>query len=584
MGRRDNVTVATDPEDLEGTPLDRREFVKMLKVGGAVALAPSVAGCGGDDGSDPATTTTGNGGGGDGTTDTDETTTTEEPVSAPEELVIARPSDATLLDPHQTTDAGSSYVMSLLFDPLVQMDGDRNFQPGIGQEYEINDDGTEWTIQVNTDSGITFHNGDPLTVDDVVFTYERFLETSLIPWAVGSLQGVEKTGDGGVTFQFEKPYAFFDTHTAYASYFGIIPQDLAGMSAEEFGQNPVGTGPYQLEEWVKGESITLTRNPDYETPTLDVVEAEDPPRPERIVFQVIPSATPRVQSLLTGDVDILLPVPPQDRERIQNSQEANFHSFPGTSIRYIAPHNGLPPTDELEVRQALAHAIDRQRIVEDIYDGAGTVNYSPMPAGHAPWASDTVLEQVGYAYDPDQARSLLADAGWESAGEYRERDGEQLQISMVTPNAPPSMLQSGEEMAAMLGEVGFNVNLNTTQPNQAVVTMTQGETNLLNTGLGWGTPDVMQFMLASAYAGASNLQFLQDDQVDELLNQAAGTLDDAERASIYEDMQLRVMEICGTIPLMSPTIDVALRSEYGGYHYLPGSTGHVWTDIYVENE
>jgi peptide/nickel transport system substrate-binding protein len=581
MHDRDDITVATEPSDLEGTPLDRREFIDMLKLGGALALGPSLAGCAGD--GDETDTGAGTEGGG-GEDDDTETDSGSPARSAPEELVIAQTSDADLLDPHRTQQASSSYVMSLVYDSMVSMGADRDIQESLGKGYEISDDGTEWTIEFNVDSGITFHNGDAFTVDDVVFTFERFLENSLIPWAVGSLQNVEKVDDRRVTFTFAQPYAFFDAHTASSSYFGILPEDLGGMSAEEFGQNPIGTGPYQFDEWVKGEQITLTRNDDYETPTLDVIEAEDPPRPERIVWQVIPSATPRIQGLLTGDVDVLLSVPPQRRGRMQDSEEAEFFSFAGTSIRYLAPHNGLAPTDDQQVRKAIAHAVDRERIVQDIYNGAGEINHSPMPKGHGPWAGDTVREEIGYEYDPEQARQYLEEAGWTEGGEYREKNGETLELSMVTPNAPPSTLQTSEEIVAMLGEVGIAVNLTTTQPNQAVAQMAQGETNLMNSGLGWSTPDVMKFMLASPYAGASNLQFLQDDQVDQHLNEAATTLDDDERADIYEQMQRRVMEICGTIPIMSPTIEVAHRSEYGGYHYLQGSTGHVWSDIYVENE
>ncbi|MFH5797176.1 ABC transporter substrate-binding protein [Haladaptatus sp. CMAA 1911] len=566
MDPNDEITVAEAPTDLKGTALDRREFIDMLKVGGTMLLGTSLAGCSGN--------------GGNGT----DGGAVAGGVTVPEELVIALPSGPDLLDPHQTTDNGASYVMALLYDSMVQMDGDRNIRESLGKGYEISDDGTEWTIEFNVDSGITYHNGDEFTVDDVVFTFERLRDQSLIPWAVGSLQNVEKVDDRRVTFQFEKPYAFFDIHTAYSSYFGILPEDLAGASKEEFAQNPVGTGPYRLEEWVKDEHLTLARNDDYETPVLDVVEADDPPRPKRIVFQVIPSTTPRTQGLLTGDVDVVLPAPTKDRAKLQESDEAAFHSFSGTSIRYLAPHNGLPPTDDRRVRQAIAHAIDRERIVDDIYKGAGEVNYSPMPVGQGPWAGETVLEEIGYEYDPDKSRQLLEDAGWEQDGDSRAKDGKRLKLSMVTGNAPQPLLQSSEEIVAMLGEVGFDVDLTTTQSNQASVQMAQGETNLLNTGLGWGTPDVMQFMLASPYAGASNVQFFKDDKTDQYLNEAASTLDDAERANIYEKMQLRVMELCGTIPIMSPSIEIALSSKLGGYHYLEGSTGHMWSDIYVKDE
>jgi peptide/nickel transport system substrate-binding protein len=571
MDSRDNVTVAKEPADLDGTPLNRREFVNMLKLGGAMILSPSLAGCTGDNGDD-------------GGTDNEETDDSTPTRSAPEELVIAQASDADLLDPHQTQRTTASRVMSLIYDGLVSMGEDQEIQESLGKGYEISDDGTEWTIELNVDSGITFHNGDEFTADDVVFTFERFLEQSLIPWAVGSLQNVKKLDDRRVRFSFEQPYAFFEPHTAFNSYFGIVPEDLGGADAEEFGQNPVGTGPYELEEWVRGEQITLTRNDNYETPTLDVIETEDPPRPERIIWQVVPSRTPRVQGLLTGDIDAIVPVPTQDRGQIQDSEEAEFYSFSGTSIRYLAPNNKLAPTDDQRVRKAIAHAIDRERIVSDIYKGGGEVNYSPMPTGHRPWSGDVIRDEIGYEYNLEKARQHLQDAGWVAGGEYREKDGETLKLSMVTPNTPSALLQTAEEIAAMLSEVGISVNLTTTQPNQATAQMAQGETHLLNSGLGWSTPDVMQFMLASQFAGASNLQFFKDEQVDQYLNEAATTLDNDERAAIYEQMQRRVMEVCGTIPLMSPNLEVSHRSEYGGYSYLEGSTAHVWSDMYVDNE
>lgn len=572
MDRRDRFAVAEKPEDLEGTALDRREFVNILKAAGALAIAPSVAGC----------SSNGDGGGAGGGNGEGDENGDDDSINRPDEVVIARPSDADLLDPHQTTDAGASAVMSLIFDSMVVMNEGRDFGPALGQGLEFSDDGTEVTVEFNVDSGITFHNGDEFTVDDVVFTFERFLETSLIPWAVGSLQGVEKVDESHVRFNFEQPYAFFDAHTSYSSYFGILPEDLGGMSTENFGQDPIGTGPYQLEEWVKGEQITLVRNENWETPTYDVVEADDPPLPERIVWQVIPSATPRVQGLIAGDVDVITPVPPQQRSQVESSGQTNLNSFAGQEITYLAPHNGLAPTNEVELRQAIAHAVDRKRIVEDIFYGAGDVNYSPMPLSHPPWAGEKVLEEVGYAYDPEQSRQILSDAGWEPNGNYRERDGEELELSMVAANAPPAMLQTAEEIAGMLGEVGINVNLSPTQPNTVATTMGQGETHLMLGGLGWGTPDVMQFMLASPYAGASNLQFLEDEQVDQYLNEAAQTLDVDERSDLYEQMQLRVMELCATVPIMTPTDDVAIRSEFSNYHYIPGAAGHTWLDMREE--
>lgn len=575
MDRSDLLKVAKKPSDLEGTPLERRSFMKMLQVGGALTLGPSLAGCTGD-GNNSGTGTQGGSGTGTGSSS----------VSAPEELVIARPSDADLLDPHRTQLSASSQVMSLIYDGMILMDADRNFHPMLGNGFEISDDGTEWTIEFNVDSGIKFHNGDDFTVDDVVFTFERFMEKSFLrSWAAGSLQGVEKVDNKSVKFSFKQPYAFFQSHTSANSYFGIIPENLGGKSAEEFGQNPIGTGPYKLDEWVKGERITLVRNDDWTTPTYEIIEAEDPPLPRKITWQVIPSATPRVQGLLTGDIDALTNVPARKRKQVQDSDSANLHSEIGGTIYYVPLHNGLAPTNDINVRKAIAHAIDKKRIVQDIFYGAGKVNHSPMPAGFPAWAGPAVKDQVGYAYDPEKAKQILADAGWEQgSGDYRQKDGTPLELEMIAPNAPPAMLQSSEEVAAMLGNVGINVNLRTMGPNASIVEMQKGNAHATFSGIGWFTADIMQFMLSSGLAGASNLQFLKDDEVDQYLAQAGKTLNEEERAQIYQDLQLRVMELCATVPIMTPAEENAIRSEFTGYHNVGGAAGAIWLDVGLKNE
>lgn len=565
----DHIQVAKKPSDLKGTALDRREFLRMVQVGGAITLGPSLAGCTESGGSGPA----------------DSTGTGEPDRAAPEELVIAHPQDANLLDPHKTTYSSASQVMSLLYDGMVRMDEGHETKPALGNGFEWNDDGTEAVIEFNIDSGITFHNGDDFTVDDVVFTFERFLEESLLrSWAIGTLQGVEKVNDRKVKFKFEEPYAFLEPHTAVNSYYGILPKDLAGKSADEFARNPVGTGPYKLESWVQDEKIVLTRNEDWKVPTYDAVESDDPPVPKKITWQVIPSATPRIQGLLSGDIDVLTGVPTQERQQIKESNKADLHSHKGISIVYVPMHNELPPTDDVKVRKAIAHAIDKERVVQDIYNGAGQVNYSPMPASYPSWASDTVKEQVGYVYDPAKAEQFLSDAGWEEgSGDYRQKDGETLTLKMVSPNAPPSTLQTSKEVASMLGEVGIKVDLTTSKVTTAYSTMREGNTHLITAGLGWMTADVMQFMLSSAVAGSSNLQFLKDDKVDQYLNQAAKTIDQEKRAELYKKMQLRVMEVCATVPIMTPNEETAVSSELEGYNYIPGSAGNVWLDIHKKN-
>lgn len=558
MRKSDNVSeeqIVRSPSDLDDTALDRRTFTRLLGGGTALVLGSSLAGC---------------------------TGASSETQEGPDELVLARAGDSESLDPHRTTAAYSSMVMELIYDPLVTLDFDENVHDGLGTPWEVSDDGTEWTTELH--DGIEFHNGDSLTADDVVFTYERALELpSQSAWALGSMNGVEAVDDMTVRFTFDSPHAPWETYSAYPGYFGIIPRGPVEDNPDEFATDPVGSGPYQVDEWVRDSNLTLSRYDNYNTPTPPEVEAEDPPLPQKITYRVIPEETPRVQALVSGDVDMLIArdFPPRMLDRIQSNNQTRADVYTDNNAGYVAFNMQLAPTDDVTVRRALAHAIDRDRIIEDIYRGLGKKSSVPMSENLLGWAGDEVDHME---FDQDRARELLAEAGWEDAGgEFREKDGETLQLEVYSTNTPPPRVQLAEEMVAMLSEVGVGANLTTYEYNTAYSEFEQGDAHIMYGTVSWFDPDILTFLWHSDNAGATNLAFLEDEEIDQLLEQAAQTIDADERASLYVELQQKAMEMVPCQPVMTYEAATGLRANIEGYKQHPSLLTPLYHDVRFTN-
>lgn len=562
----DEAKLVTDPQELDDTRLSRRAFGRLAAGGSALILGSSLAGCasqgGGDDSSSQDLGVSG---------------------TAPDELVLARAGDGDSLDPHKTNAAYSSQVMTYLYDPLVIMDFDGNFHPAVGQGWEISDDGTQWEIEVT--DGLTFHDGSDVTVDDVVFTFQRFLEESLSKWAAGPMTSVEKVDDTTARFTFDSPYAPWKTYSGSNSgYFGVLPKDAVEEKGESFGTDPVGSGPYQLEEWVQGDHVTLKRNENWNTPSYPEIEANDPPIPKKVTFRVIPEATPRVQALYNGDVDIIITdVPPRDVEEINNKQNTRAKTYTSNNCSYVVFNMQEPPTDDLRVRKAFAHAIDKERIINDIYNGLGKKNWVPMSENLLGWAGEEVKNQVGYAYDTEKAGQLLDEAGWTMDGDYRTKDGEQLEIELYSTNSPPARLQTAEEMVSMFADVGVKANLTSFEYNTAYNEFGKGNAHVFMATVAWFDPDILKFVWSSENTGSTNLAFLEDDEIDSLLNEAAQAIDRDERVEVYKELQLTAMKKCPCQPIKTFESSIGLTNEVQHFKQHPSLLTSVLSDVTYKN-
>ena len=523
MTLEDKYSILKPTDELDSAGANRREFMSRLTAGsGAVMLGSSLAGCLGSDNGE-----------------------------MPNELTVIRAGDSDSLDPHRTTLAYSSMVMTWLYDSLLKIDFEGNMQPGLATDWEYNDDGTEWTVDLR--EGVTWHDGSEFTAEDVEFTYTRGADISGWSWAFGPLEEVEIINDHQVTFAFEEPYFPWENYYAGEnnSFFDVIPKAPVEADEDSFSANPIGTGPYEFEEWVRDDHITLVRNENWEVPPLPEVEAEDPPLPERITFRTIAEETPMVQELIQGNADVLYSrdFPHRELETIENSDGTRVERQVGNTAGYVVFNMDREPTDEIEVRQALSHAIDKDRIINDIFYGLGQENWVPFSENVEYWAGDVVREEVPLEFNPERSRELLESVGWEdTGGEFRERDGEELELELLSVNTPAPVLQLSEEMVSMFADIGVNANLNALEYGTAYSQGSEGVHNVFYATIGWAEAAIANFFWHSDNIGGGNRMFLDDSEVDALLEEAARVEDPS---GIYEEVQIRAMETYGCQPIMT---------------------------------
>ncbi len=324
------------------------------------------------------------------------------PTAIPEgafNIVIGLDAEPNTFDPHLTTGRASEGFMSNVFDGLTLHALDGALVPGLAETWEPLDDLT-WVF--NLREGVTFHNGEAFTAEDVKFTLDRVLDpdrNATIRPLLENITAVTIIDDYTIQITIAEPDLMLPARLAEL-YGSILPKDYVEENGDDFiALNPIGTGPYIFQEWVKDEHITMVANEDYWGGAPEVKE---------LIVRPIKDNGARVASLLAGEVDIINGIPVAQEPVVSNYPGVRSIKVPVPRIYYISIDVRKPPFDNVLVRQAMNYAIDRQGIVDSLFSGFGVpaaVNYP-----RASWGFDPTL--APYPYDPDKARELLAEAGY----------------------------------------------------------------------------------------------------------------------------------------------------------------------------
>ncbi len=352
------------------------------------------------------------------------------------ELVVAVSTEPPTLDP--TTNPAAAIDLLLhynLYECLVQVDAEGNYRPRLATSWEVSPDGLTWTFHLRR--GVVFHDGTPFDAEAVKGSFLRAMAPDTLnphPEYYSGIAAVEAVDEYTVRFRLKRPVPYLLAVLAQADSVVVPVKPRMGKPLAEY---PVGTGPFVFREWRPGDRLVLERNPDYYEPGI--------PALDRVVFRFIPDDSARVLALRAGDVDAAVDVPPQLAVGLEGDRDFVVVSGPMNLVQILAINNAHKPFDDLRVRQAIAHAIDRGKIIELVSLGYGTPIGGPLTPETPYYVDLTDL----YPYEPARARELLAQAGYP--------DG--FETTMTLPSNYEFHVRTGELIAAMLSEVGIKVKI-----------------------------------------------------------------------------------------------------------------------------
>lgn len=350
-------------------------------------------------------------------------------------VVVAHSSDIITLDPSlDTSSVGVTVLFTNVYDQLTEIAPDGAVAPRLATAWEASADGRSWTFTIRADA--RFHDGEPVTADDVVWSYRKIMADGKSPVRVyvSKVQAVEKVAPDRVRFDLSEAFAPFDRQVSLIS---ILPQKAyEAAGAAKFAQAPVGSGPFKVVRWVKDDALELAANAQYwgGAPTI-----------RSLAFRPVPADAARAAAILSGQVDVVPLLPPALVDRLESRPGVTVTRVESNRVLYVGLNTEHPVLSRLPVRQAIDAAIDREAITQRLLRGMGRPVgqvVAPVTFGYDPEVRPT-------RFDPGRARSLLQEAGYA---------GETLPFTY-----PRNRYAFGEEVvqaiAGSLKEVGVSVEL-----------------------------------------------------------------------------------------------------------------------------
>ena len=539
-------------------------FKDLTALLGGFVLTGRLAACGDDDDEETADTATSKAGSGqppaagtpsagDATEpagDATEATDTggDEPAGEPGgTLVIAFNADPESLDPHITTALLASRVLAFMHDQLVVRDYAGEYVDDLAAEWEISEDGLTYTFTLKP--GVMFHSVKAMTSADVKWTFERWLgiEASPTSYTIEPIASIDTPDDATVVFNLSEPYNIFLDQLS-GGWAVILNQEAVEAAGDAYGVESVdGTGPFRFESRTRNQALNFTRFEDY-TWGSSMFSNQGPAYVEAVELRVIPEANTAIAEFESGNVHLVASVPPVEVDRLRDASGVEIIEYAQLQTTYLGMNTTMAPTDDVNVRMAIGYAIDRESIVEGAYFGLGTPALT-MVHPDTPYHSQEALDAAPN-YDPDQARTILEEAGWtEGSDGVREKDGQSLVVPLWVINDDATVLQA-QILEEQLADVGIQVETQQYEQTAWFEAARSGDQTAFTVGVFFSTADVLYFYFFSEQVPAPNRFFYDSAEVDEWLQDARSNPDEAQVADAYGQAQMRLVEDYPAAPLI----------------------------------
>lgn len=444
-----------------------------------------------------------------------------------------------------------------MFNGLIKFDGQLRPVPDLARELPtVSEDGRTVTVFLRPD--IRFHDGHPLTAEDVVFTWQSILDPRVLTplRAVFALDGlitdVQALDDHTVQFSLARP----DPAFIEKLYVGIAPRHLLegeDLNTARFNRAPVGTGPFVFKEWTPGSRIVLEANPDYFAGSVDI---------PRIVYIFVEDENARAAMLRSGTLDVAR-LSPQLARQFVDDDRFQVVVPPTASVNQVSLPNDNPVLADPRVRRALAMAVDRQTLVDTVWAGMSQPAYGPILPGH--WAYD---EEAYIPYDPAGARALLREAGWVQGSDgFFVKDGQRLAFTLMYL---PSLEQDRRIALALrsyFAAIGVDMEVEGVA-SPAYLDRIHQDAWLHGVGLPYDPDYVFWSSYHSQYADdddpTTNRARMRNPQVDAALEAGRRARDEAARRDAYVAMQRALREDGSYLFLTQRAIPVVISRRIQG--------------------
>ncbi len=497
-------------------------------------------------------------------------------------LVFGRGGDSVGLDMAYETDGNSFMIGDNMYEQLVAYkDETTDIVPGLATSWNISPDGKTYTFHLR--KGVKFHDGTPFNANAVVFSIGRMMKERNVKftgkgfnippqerppeyWVSmemdGTVGSIEATDEYTVVFKLKRVEAPFIANMGM-DFASIISPTAFLKDPKAYVRNPVGTGPFKFVKWVSDDKITLEAFKDY-------WDKNNGPYLNKLIFRVIPENSVRFLELKVGSIDICQFPNPADIPLVEKDKNLKMVKQPGMNVGYLSFNHTKDLWKDVHLRRAIAHAINRQAIVDNIYQGMGQIAKNGIPPTMWGYNNDV----PGYKYDPELAKKELAAAGYP--------DGKGLpELTLWSMPVPrpynPEGLKVGIAMIGDLGKVGITARITSYDWGTYLKRQRQQPDDMDMFQLGWtgdnGDPDNFLAVLFDGLASPAIRTQWKNERYHELMLKGKQTIDQGKRAEIYREAQQIMFDEVAAIPVAHSTVIWPMKKKVMNFKLHP--TGSV---------
>lgn len=436
-------------------------------------------------------------------------------------VVIVLNADIATMDPNRSASLMDSQVYTNIYDQLFTVDKTGAYVPSLAESWTVSPDGKTYIFNIR--KGVKFHNGDALKASDVVFSFNSLMNSPYQRDQFSEIAAVKANGDSAVEVDLKSAYAPF-LGSLYDALF-ILSEKEVTKAGQDYGEHPVGTGPYKFVKHDTGVAVTLQRFDEYwggKAPIKDVV------------FKIIGDQNTAMIALKTGEVNFVYDAPAISKDDISKNAKLSVYTSPTIRLAYLLMNTKAKPFDNVLVRQAMNYAVDKGKVITVATEGMANPTdgiFSKDIFGYS------MIN--GYAYDPQKAKDLLAKAGYPNG----------LKVSFKTMSGEfDKVAQSVQED---LGKVGVTASIDVGEKNAYIQALQKGNYQMGAISCSVGS-DADYYSILFGTGSQANFSQYGNPKIDALFQSGKETVDKDKRLVIYHNLAQAINDEAVVVPLYYP--------------------------------